>query len=595
MTKMIQAFYYWFATNRVITYRSIRNNDVVYDTIHPSEYWRVDSGNKYIKDDDMGCRVFSMTVNQILENYRDILKPGDITYLKEHNDSNNSYVKYGELLSRDVNEVYDLSTVFQAANEITNTDFSRNITCYHAVGKTQREVQVLTFIDMFGEEITMHVDDSYKFDPEHGDISLTSEYQSEFWEYYRFGDELEGVYSIPQPCEVQRHLFNNHSSCENPYNGLYETVRGFSNDPIPVTISDINVFSMILLIQIERTIAKFRPGTLLIPEVLLADSDEYSLEQRLAGMVLDDNLIVNSQDIDPAIWQAVKLVSNPTVEKYIVALFEIRQKLKDEAYELADMTASRMGNNSPYAGKATTEMNINYSIAGSVLLFESFNKMREKDYEALIDCSRIAWIDGKSGSFSDNVGNVVNLTLNVSDNLANMGVFVRNNAIEAEKMNTLKQFGQAAMQSGDYPIAAKIATSQNSTEITRYIEEFTAATRELQRATEENRNATLKQINDAKLADAQAQRDFDASIEEFKQQSETERTLIQVGAQNGASGEAVDDFKRNNDNIKNSLAERGLSLAERQQRHKEQMDYAKLQQSKQKDANALTIAKINKN
>jgi ornithine aminotransferase len=129
-----------------------------------------------------------------------------------------------------------------------------------------------------------------------------------------------------------------------------------------------------------------------------------------------------------------------------------------------------MGNNSPYAGKATTEMNINYSIAGSVLLFESFNKMREKDYEALIDCSRIAWIDGKSGSFSDNVGNVVNLTLNVSDNLANMGVFVRNNAIEAEKMNTLKQFGQAAMQSGDYPIAAKIATSQNSTEITRYIE-----------------------------------------------------------------------------------------------------------------------------
>ena len=68
-----------------------------------------------------------------------------------------------------------------------------------------------------------------------------------------------------------------------------------------------------------------------------------------------------------------------------------------------------------------------------------------------------------------------------------------------------------------------------------------------------------------------------------------------MAAQQLSSGEAVDDFKRNNDNIKNSLAERGLSLAERQQRHKEQMDYAKLQQSKQKDANALTIAKINKN
>ncbi len=597
MTKMIQAFYYWFSTNRVITYKSIRNNDVIYDVIHPLEYFRVPSGNKYIKDDDMGCRVFKMTVNQIIENFKSILKPEDVTYLKEHNETSNPYVRYGELLNRAISDVYDLSTVFQHAAEVTATDFSRTINCYHAVGKTQRQVQTLTFVDMFGETTTMEVDGTYKLDPEHGDIELTTEYRPEFWEYYRFGDELEGVYSIPQPCAVQRHLFNNHAYCENPYNGLYESIEGFTTEPIPYTLTDINILNMILLIQIERTIAKYRPGTMILPESLLQDSDEYTLEQRLASMLLDDNLIINDSEVNANILQATKMLQNSTVEHYIMSLFDIRQRLKEEAYEMADMTPSRMGNTTPYAGKATTEMNINYSIAGSILLFESFNKMRERDYEGLIDCSRIAWANGKVGAFTNNNGtsDIINLILHPDDNLANMGVFVRNNAIESEKMNQLKQFGQAAMQSGDYPVAAKIATSDNSTQILKYVEDFTAATRKYNQEIEAQKNATAKQINDDNIAAQQAQREFEANIEQFKQNAETERTLIKQGVQDTASGDATSEFKKQNDAIKNRLAERKLSLAERQQNHKESIDYAKMKVAAQKTANDLTIAKINKN
>lgn len=595
-TKVIQAFYYWFATNRVITYRSVINGDVVYEVISPKEYYRVNSGNPYIKDDDMGCRMFKLSVHQIISTYGDILKPADITYLKEHNFTEKGHPTHSEILARDINEVYDLTAVLEGGTTpITTTDFSRLINCYHAVGKTQRKVQYLTYINMLGEELTIEVSDDYKLDPEHGDISISYDYRDEFWEYYRFGEELEGVYSIPQPVPVQRHLFNEHSYCENPYNGLYKLLEGFEIEPIPYTLNDINVLNTLLLIQIERTIAKYRPGLTILPESLMQDSESYSLAERLASMLVDDTLLINDEEAHANSLQAIKVLTNNSVENYIKTLFEIRKELKKEAYELADMNANRLGDVSPYAGKATTEMSINYSIAGSVLLFEKFNKLRERDYEALLDCSRVAWELGKQGSYVTPEGTVIQIALTTEDNITNIGVFVRNNAIESEKMNRLKDFASAAMQSGDYSVAAKIVTSDNSTKILSYIEKFTEATRAFNKQIEDNKNATLDKINQDNLANEQIQRDFEANLEQFKQAAETERTLITAGVNDGNENTAGEMFKRNHDLLKRQFEARKLNLGERQQRHKEIMDAENLKLKREKQDTDRYIARINKN
>lgn len=595
-TKIIQAFYYWFATNRVITYRGVMNGDVMYDVISPNEYFRVDSGNPYIKDDDMGCRVFQLSVHQIIAHYGKMLKPKDITYLQEHNFSEKSHPTHSEILSREISSVYDLTTVLEGGTTpITTTDFSRLIECYHAVGKTQRKVQYLTYVNLLGETITIEVSDDYKLDIANGDVELTYEYRDEFWEYYRFGGELEGVYSIPQPVAVQRHLFNEHAYCENPYNGLYGLLKDFHIDPIPYTLNDINILNTILLIQIERTIAKYRPGMTVLPESVLQDSDNYTLAERLAAMLVDDQLIINDEDISANSLQAIRTLTNNSVENYIKTLFEIRKELKQEAYELADMNANRLGDVSPYAGKATTEMSINYSIAGSILLFETFNKLRERDYEALLDASRVAWELGKQGSYVTPEGTVIELSLTTEDNINNIGVFVRNNAIESEKMNRLKDFAPAAMQSGDYSIAAKIVTSDNSTKIQSYIEKFVEATKAYNKSIEDNKNATMDKINQDNIANEQAQRDFDANMEQFKQASETQRTMITAGVSSSNNDVASDMFKKTNENIKRQYENRKLNLMERQQQHKEIVDASKLRLAKEKQATDRYIAKINKN
>ena len=64
--KYIQAFYYWFCTESVYSYRDVRYNDVIFEIISPLEYYRIDSGNLFVEDDDYGMREFDININDII-------------------------------------------------------------------------------------------------------------------------------------------------------------------------------------------------------------------------------------------------------------------------------------------------------------------------------------------------------------------------------------------------------------------------------------------------------------------------------------------------------------------------------------------------
>ena len=62
--KYIQAFYYWFCTESVYSYRDVRYNDVIFEIISPLEYYRIDSGNLFVEDDDYGMREFDINIKK---------------------------------------------------------------------------------------------------------------------------------------------------------------------------------------------------------------------------------------------------------------------------------------------------------------------------------------------------------------------------------------------------------------------------------------------------------------------------------------------------------------------------------------------------
>ena len=81
--KYQQCYFYWWACEEVYTYREVYKGDVYLQVISPLEYYRIESGQRYIEDDDAGVRVYRMTIPQIIDRFRDELTDAEMNYLKD--------------------------------------------------------------------------------------------------------------------------------------------------------------------------------------------------------------------------------------------------------------------------------------------------------------------------------------------------------------------------------------------------------------------------------------------------------------------------------------------------------------------------------
>ena len=124
-------------------------------------------------------------------------------------------------------------------------------------------------------------------------------------------------------------------------------------------------------------------------------------EERLAVANKDSFLPFDDSDAQPNALQSIREVATSAITNYIQMLDNLKQGLKAEAWEAANMNNARFGDAKDYAGKAVNESNYSQAMTGSVWSLECFNLFRERDYVANIDYSKFAWIDGKRGSYVD--------------------------------------------------------------------------------------------------------------------------------------------------------------------------------------------------
>ncbi|KAF5080379.1 hypothetical protein DSECCO2_120210 [anaerobic digester metagenome] len=480
--KYIQAFFYWLATEEVYTYRKVYNNELIKEIVAPWEYHRIDSGNMFVEDDDAGMRHYKLSLSQIEDYYRDVLSDEDRDYLtqivKYSSESDDIVLPQSLLYSRYDNK----HSEFQAVAKDTHSfyDKSRMVDVYHCVWKTETLIYNLKYYDFItGEVKTIQVPQTYKFSPENGDISITEEWINEVMESTRFGGKWEGIYLPAKKVEVQRQEINNSSICKLPYNGIKGMLKGNRIKPICTRLIVYQTLLKLYHLQREKAIAKFKTWTI-IPEDFINDSNEMTTTERLTYAALDDLLPVNLSDIEPAAFQAIKSLYNAGAERYIGILTEVINGLRQEALDVANMNEQRYGDIQGNSGKSVTEYAITKATTGSILFFEMFNKFRERDLAADLDYSKAAWIDGKKGSYIDPATNeVVYVDIDGVEELStNIGVFIRNSALEEEKLKAYRDIAFAASQNGDASLAADAIASENSTEIRRLIKKAEDARKE---------------------------------------------------------------------------------------------------------------------
>lgn len=544
--KYQQAYFYWWACEEVYTYREVYKDDVYLYVISPLEYYRVDSGNRYIEDDDAGVRLYKMTIPQIIDRFRDELDDTEIKYLKDIYSAAPRYDTPDNIeFIRVMEDFAERKSRINRNREILANEsrlWAKEIDIYHYVWKTEIKQGVLTHLDSNGIEVETIVDANYEFDYEAGDRDIRWEWINQVWEGWRIGGEHSGVYIKPRPILVQRERFNNYSECKLPYNGVIGLNKDNLRNPIPFRILPYLALYRIYTLQQERAVNKFK-SWLLFPESVLADSSEMTTEERLAVANKDGLLPYDDTEATPNALQSIREIATTALNNYINTLDALKQNLKAEAWEAANMNNARFGDTKDYGGKAVNEANYAQALTGSVWSLECFNLFRERDYLANIDYSKFAWIDGKRGSYVDpNTHKVVVVDLDGSSDFGkNIGIYIRNNSDTQNKLNMMKELAFSASQNGDLDIAISAIEDNNLVSISQNIKKAVEAKREyemqLQQAEQQTRiqaeqiiseRETQKQQFEAEQNAADRQNKIDLENIKLEGEKEIWRMRLQV-------------------------------------------------------------------
>ena len=519
--KYVDAYFYWWACEEVYTYRRIIGKDVKFDIIDPREYYRVDSGNYFVEDDHYGLRRYSMTLEEIISEFYNNMEDGLTekqlefikAYIKQFN-TGQQVTSAIFLEYRDAFPQYIKNGDFPSGSSFTKDGLTTTVD--HYVFTTEIKTGILKYISPDGEESEMPVSEDYKLEPEGGDISIDWKWSSQKWEGWIFGgDGNVKMYIPPRPIQLERELLSNVNVCKSPYNGISYIHVSSKKKPIPIRIKDYIVLYKIYTLLEEKWINKFK-SWLITPESIISDTTEMSTEDRFQQADIDSIFPFNdaAMQSNPNAMSMFREVATTSVIEYIKVLNEVKQSIKADAWELANMNDARFGSNSQYKGKAVTEYDYNQAIKGTVWSLEMFNSFREKDYMANLDYSRAAWVDGKQGSFVDpNTKEITYVDIDGLSHLgANVGIYIMNSAELNAQAESLKQLAFSLGQNDDPATAAEALTNKNISKLKELVVTAAKAKKafELQIQTvKENINQQTEQI---KIQDNQAQRDHDIQL-----------------------------------------------------------------------------------
>lgn len=105
--------------------------------------------------------------------------------------------------------------------------------------------------------------------------------------------------------------------------------------------------------------------------------------------------------------------------------------------------------------------------------------MRERDYQAEMDYTKLAWIDGLNTSYKTKDGDIRYLSLDVNSHIfANYIVTCKTSVKEREKLEQYKQLAFSAAQNGNMDMANAAIRGDNVAQISKLIDKYQNIQRE---------------------------------------------------------------------------------------------------------------------
>lgn len=538
--KYNQLYYYWWATEECYTFRRVFRDSIIFEVVSPLEYYRIPGDGYYVEDDEAGVRIHNRTLYSILDLYGDYLKKEDLNYLTSFsNGIVDEDTKMGILKARALefgmseNDFIQNESSYRshvATNSVlANPD---KIPMVHYVFTTEVKVGYLKYHNEVGEVIERLVDETYILNPSNGDIEikwdwLQQKYQGEIIGYCGTHNNIEAVYTKVRPIDVQRELFTDLNVTKSPYNGLSYIHKDSQPKPIPYRINPYVALYRIYHYQVEKAINKWK-NILVLPESILTETSEFSLDQRLAKLNGDALLIFDDSKASQQALNAIKEIATTATFNYVSTLINLMASIKQDAWENCNMNPTRMGSQKAYQGKSVTEESLQQSEISSSWALEMFNLFRSKDYLSNYDHSKVAWSEGKVGSYIDESTSESHFVeVDPLDHLGtNIGINVGNSRLLDEKLKAMKQFAFNLSQNGDVEIGMEAILNDNLQVLKRQVLTANDAKKAYEQQLSDSKNQAAIQAQQIAQQTKQMELEATNQVETLKSHTAIEKAYI---------------------------------------------------------------------
>jgi hypothetical protein len=566
--KYQDAYVDWLKAGMVVSYKGVSNDDIDFEIVPP---WEVtfpkNSRSNFIEDGDWIVRRQVWTPNQILDKWHGDLTDDEVKWLEEESINNNGNATgYVHLPTAYINSNEDYKK-YSILKEV------QGIEVYHVQHHSFQQVGILTYEDDLGQITTTEVDDTYKLNKSAGDISIEWEWISEVREGWRIGEEYRAIYKDVRPLPYNRMELNNKSVQKLSYNGRIN--RSVTGKPISIVSAgrSYQLLFNVLHYQFEKIINKNKEKIMVIPQGLIPKGiGGWDEEKSMYYAHANGMLVIDETSPTAAIaLQGIKVL-DMSLGSFAKGCIELMQAVKGEWWEAIGMNRQRYGDSKASDGKGVTEQAIYRSAIISEELNRKFEKFQEKDYEGLLDISKIAYLEGKKAKYINSNGQEAFLRINPDDAIhvlnTDMNVHVLNSKKESEKIAMAKEYGFSLGQNGETKQMLELIDINNFARTKEIISKMDDNIKAREEAMQQSAQESQERIAQTKAETVNAEIEVKYYEADKKYATAIDSALIKLGespdisegGENESETVRMNDHKINIDNKKLNLDERTLDI-----------------------------------
>ena len=442
--KFRKSFYHWIVTYVCGSIKNVNHKDIEYDSISPLNLsYNTSEDQDFIEDGESASATFYMTTSEIIDRFYDELDEKDLTTLESRlsSDSGHKALRYDDT---DVftNRMLETGKMDSLGGGSYASGITNNTVTY-VNWKSLVKIGVLEITDAFGEVTELEVDED--FIAQEGE-ELKWSWVNQTWEGWNINDD---IYFGAQPVPFQRGKFDNPSACKLLINGrTFMNAHFRHKSPLERLLPHQKRYNVVSW-HLEKLINKNKDKIVLMPYGVIPDNEDMDMFDMMYYADEDSYMFVDTAD-DKAKFndlQHIKVL-DLSLSQNMAFLSDLLKSIKLEAEEGIGINRQRKGDVNSSDGKGTNEDAVQRSSIMTSEIFEEFEEFEEREWQGMLDLSKVAWVGGKKEQYIN--GNKRRALLDIDEGYSEleMGVKATRSSREIKKLEKSRANAQAFAQNG---------------------------------------------------------------------------------------------------------------------------------------------------